>query len=138
MRFVVRLLAPLGSSLMLQQFLPTRASHGFLYFRPKEPAAANSSTDTAAEPPQHQVQPQWVDLPLAWDRILPEAEYRLGEPPSCCIVLPAQQRIILCCFAAATLHATCLVFASDVERGTRLHSKQLCARCCIPAPRAGT
>lgn len=93
-RFVVRLLAPLGSSLMLQQFLPTRASHGFLYFRPKEPAAANSSTATAAEPPQQQV--QWVDLPLAWDRIPPEAEYRLGEPPSCrCLRSSAFYSVVL-------------------------------------------
>lgn len=87
-RYAVRLLAPLGASLSLEQFVPTRASHGFLYFRPdsEQSMAANSSTATAAQqqqqqPQQQQSEPQWVELPLAWDRIPPEAEYRLGELP---------------------------------------------------------
>jgi hypothetical protein len=78
-RFAVQLLAPLGTGLSLQQFLPTRASHGFLYFRPSDAAALTANGSTAAQQqPLQQVEAQWVELPLAWDRIPPEAEYRLG------------------------------------------------------------
>ena len=90
-RFTVQLLAPQGPSLSLQQFLPTRASHGFLYFHPIDFKAAEADGSRAAaaaaaaarQQPLQQVEAQWAELPLAWDRIPPEAEYHLGECNGC-------------------------------------------------------
>lgn len=61
---------------LARQFLPTRATHGFLYFKPP------SVGEAAAAEVQQEQQQQWIELPLAWDRIPPEAELRLGERPA--------------------------------------------------------
>lgn len=96
-RFTVQLLSPQGPSQSLQQFLPTRASHGFLYFLPIDFKAAEAdgsraeadgsraaaAAAAARQQPVQQVEAQWAELPLAWDRIPPEAEYHLGECDGC-------------------------------------------------------
>ena len=68
LRFSVRQLHPPAAAGHALQFLPTRATHGFVSFKPA-PVGAQ----------QQQTMKQWIELPLAWDRIPPEAEIRLGE-----------------------------------------------------------
>ena len=59
-----------GGSGIWQQFLPTKAMHGFLTFEPSAAGKAGAA--------KQQQQQQLIELPLAWDRIPAEAEIRLG------------------------------------------------------------
>lgn len=132
-RFTVQLLSPQGPSQSLQQFLPTRASHGFLYFLPIDFKAAEAdgsraeadgsraaaAAAAARQQPVQQVEAQWAELPLAWDRIPPEAEYHLGECDGC----PDVFRV---CFSCSSLLGS---FHSILPKATNVLM--------FTAPRAG-
>lgn len=59
------------------QFLPRKALSGFLRFEPQAAAAGASSKQRQEQ--QEVEQELLIQLPLAWGRIPPGAEYRLGE-----------------------------------------------------------
>lgn len=67
----------LGGQPPLAQFLPTRAAHGFLYFKPL--SAASAAGGAAAGVSSDEQQQQWLEVPLVWGRIPPQAQYQLGE-----------------------------------------------------------
>ncbi|EFN53518.1 hypothetical protein CHLNCDRAFT_136597 [Chlorella variabilis] len=70
-----------GSGHTRQQLLPAKTMSGFLYFRPPPSAAAagkSAGSEGQQQTAEAEQEEQLIELPLAWARIPPEAEYRLG------------------------------------------------------------
>ncbi|KAL4452476.1 hypothetical protein ABPG75_008138 [Micractinium tetrahymenae] len=78
LRYTLRLLPPDAPHRAQRppQFLPAKAMQGFLHFLPA-PAGSGDNSSSGGSGQQAAVEQQ-ILLPLAWDRIPPEAEYHLG------------------------------------------------------------